>query len=357
MLGRVSGNWVEETLIIFGLLAVQCIMGFYVVFVNHALAVGINPLFLIVVTGSTTAVALLPFAVALERKNWNTKLTPVLVAQIVALALGGVTIFQVLMLLGIEKTTPTIASAMPNLSPGLIFTIAACLGFEKFDKQCKYSKAKVLGTLVCLSGAMAMSFLQSPPSTSPQINKQHLSENSNSNGYFDWMLGCFYLLAGVVVLSCNSVLQAATLVNFPAPLSLCTITAMMGSLFTAIVLVVMKGKIDIGSPDVSVMLIGETCLMGGVVIGACIAFQMWCVRKKGPVLVSIFSPVQTVCSTILSAVLYHQMISLGSSAGIVLMFCGLYAVLWAKNNETLDVSIEDGSLVSSAADIEKHLLS
>lgn len=67
MLGRATGNWVEEMLIISGLLAVQCIMGFYVVFVNRVLALGVNSLFLVALTGSTSAVALLPFAVALER--------------------------------------------------------------------------------------------------------------------------------------------------------------------------------------------------------------------------------------------------------------------------------------------------
>lgn len=54
---------------------------------------------------------------------------------------------------------------------------------------------------------MAMSFLQSAPPASPQLNKPNFGENTNSYGYYDWMLGCFYLFAGVVILSCNSVLQ------------------------------------------------------------------------------------------------------------------------------------------------------
>jgi hypothetical protein len=56
-------------------------------------------------------------------------------------------------------------------------------------------------------------------------------------------------------------LQAATLVNFPAPLSICTMTSMMGSIFTAIVLLIMKGKIDIGVPDIGIVLIGQICLL------------------------------------------------------------------------------------------------
>ncbi|GJN01161.1 hypothetical protein PR202_ga18404 [Eleusine coracana subsp. coracana] len=161
------------------------------------------------------------------------------------------------MLLGIKKTTPAIASAMPNLCPGLIFIIAACLRLEKFDKACKYTQAKILGTVVCLVGAMALSFLQNPSSPSP----------------------------------------------------------------------------------------AEGCWLEHVVV-----FQTWSLGKKGPLFVSVFGPVQTVCSGILSAALLGKTVSLGSMAGMVLMFSGLYIVLWAKNKERLQ-------LEGGGADVEKALLS
>ena len=40
-----------------------------------------------------------------------------------------VTLFQALMLHGMKKTTPAIASAMPNLAPGFIFVVAGCLRY------------------------------------------------------------------------------------------------------------------------------------------------------------------------------------------------------------------------------------
>lgn len=49
-------------------------------------------------------------------------------------------------------------------------------------------------------------------------------------------------------------------------------------------------------------------MQGGMTTAACIAFQTWAVKRKGPVFVSMFSPVQTVCSGILSAIVLHQMI-------------------------------------------------
>ncbi|EHA8592184.1 putative WAT1-related protein [Cocos nucifera] len=197
-----------------------------------------------------------------------------------------------------------------------------------------------------------MSFLQSP-STSPMLTSNKLSLLGNK----EWMLGCFYLLAAVVILSCNTVLQAATMISFPAPLTLCVITAMMGSILTAMMQFIVEGKIDAGSSTIGVASIIAFVIGGGVVIGACIAFHAWCVNRKGPVLVAIFSPIQTVCSAIISAVLLRQIISLGSLAGIVLMFSGLYMVLWAKNNEGFGLVDAGEDSARPTGDIEKPLLS
>nr|XP_010934950.1 WAT1-related protein At5g47470 isoform X2 [Elaeis guineensis] len=332
MLGGSSarGGFLKEFLIISGLFVVQVLFGVYTVVLNRILGEGLDPLLLIVFGNLSTAIILLPFAVIFEK----------------------VTMYQGLLFLGIKKTSPAIASAMPNLAPGFIFIIAACVRFEKFDIRCKYSGIKILGTLVCLSGAIVMSCLQSP-STSPMLTSNKLSLLGNK----EWMLGCFYLLSAVVILSCNTVLQAATMVSFPAPLTLCVITATMGSILTAMLQFIVEGKIDAGSSTINVASIIAFVIGGAVVIGACIAFQTWCVNRKGPVLVAIFSPIQTVCSAILSAVLLRQVISLGSLAGIVLMFSGLYMVLWAKNNEGLSLVDAGDDSTQPPGDIEKPLLS
>lgn len=41
-----------------------------------------------------------------------------------------VTVFQALMLDGMKKTSPAIASAMLNLAPGFIFVVAGCLRYD-----------------------------------------------------------------------------------------------------------------------------------------------------------------------------------------------------------------------------------
>ncbi|CAN6202851.1 unnamed protein product [Urochloa humidicola] len=338
MLGKAGGSLLEDVVVVGGLLVAQCVLAGYVVFIDHLLGLGAHPLAVIAVAGVASAAFFLPFAVALERKRWPSKVSGTLLAQLVLIALGGTTAFQELMLLGIKKTTPAVASAMPNLSPGLIFIIAACFRLERFDKACKYTRAKMVGTLVCLVGAMAMSFLHNPSSSSSSSSSKEAEAAGGGGSYYDWILGCSYLVGAAVVLALVTVLQAATLASFPAPLTMCSITSAMGAAFTAILQVVLEGRFGMGSPKIDAKLIAGIVVMGGVVGGSCMAFQAWCLGKKGPLFVSVFGPVQTVCSAILSAssLMGHKhKLSLGSLAGMVLMFTGLYLVLWAKRNENL----------------------
>ncbi|XP_037469961.1 WAT1-related protein At5g47470-like [Triticum dicoccoides] len=330
--GGVSFSF-SDVLTICGLLAVQCIFGLYMMFLNRLLVAGVPSLFIIVVACAASSVVVLPFAIALERKKWPKRWSPMLIIQLVMISLGGVSIYQVLMMLGVERTSPAIASAMPNLGPGFIFVIAACLRFERFEWRCKYTRAKILGTLVCISGAMCVSFLKNPhPGTVPESVPRD-QELSGMKIDRDWVLGCVYLLTGVTVLACNTVLQAATLKRFPAPLSICVITAMMGSIFSAIIQVIMDGKLGAGTAGNIPRIIGEIVLVGGLVIGLCTTFQVSSIGRKGPVLVSMFSPFQTVFSAFISFIFFGQWIGTGCLVGIVLMFAGLYVVLWAKNRE------------------------
>ncbi|CAL9106647.1 unnamed protein product [Musa textilis] len=348
-----SGGSMEELVIISGNLGVQIMFGAYTVLLNGVFAAGVNPLFLNILGNLATGV-ILPLAVVFEKY------------VLILLQLVSATLCQALNFVGIKKASPDVASAMPNLTPGLIFIIAACLRFEKFDACCWYSRAKVMGTLVCLTGTMAMCFLQSP-SESPRstINLSAVLAKPftlDKAIYNDWIVGCLCLLAGAISQSCTTVLQAATTLEFPAPTSLVVITSSMGSLLTALLQFLTEGEINAGSSTLSsTSIAGVVSLVLGVVAAIGITFQTWCIVEKGPVLVAIFSPIQTVTTVVLSAILFRQIITLGSLAGMVLMFAGLYIVLWAKKNEycsLFDVDVDvDGDEKLPVEDVEKPLLS
>lgn len=128
---------------------------------------------------------------------------------------------------------------------------------EKMNLKCVYSKLKILGTLLCVFGALTMSIMHS-------TSISHKEEDDTPVFVFDRdkVVGCIYLLGAVFVLSTNVVLQvsnpilrdqfgsvsktrlfqASTLAEFPAPISLSAITALLGMLITTVVLLLQNRK-------------------------------------------------------------------------------------------------------------------
>ena len=59
----------------------------------------------------------------------------------------------------------------------------------------------------------------------------------------------------------------------------------------------------------------------------------WCVKQRGPLFVSVFSPLMLLMVAVLSSLLLGEKLHLGTALGAVLIVMGLYAVLWGKGRE------------------------
>ncbi|KAJ8775086.1 hypothetical protein K2173_020090 [Erythroxylum novogranatense] len=340
----------EDCIIIGGLIGVQFVYAGNSVLLSYLMSLGLPPLTIVIFSTFATFLVISPLAVYFERNKWPNKLTVKLVIQLAFISFGGVTLFQSLFLSGIKLTSPALATAMPNLAPGLIFVIAWTLRLEKVDLRCKYSKVKLVGTLLCVVGALTMSLMHSTTSEQEPSLATPPSEMVFDR---DKIIGCLYLMAAVVVLSSNVVLQATTLGDFPAPMSLCAITSLMGVIITAIVQLFQDHDVEFGW---SMLRLGDLItysILGGTVGGACVSFNGWAMKKRGPVLVSMFGPIGTVISVILSVVSLGDTVKIGSLAGMFIMFTGLYFVLWARGKE--GYPYEDA--MASELDPEKPLLS
>uniref|UniRef100_A0A804P4A8 WAT1-related protein n=1 Tax=Zea mays TaxID=4577 RepID=A0A804P4A8_MAIZE len=93
---------------------------------------------------------------------------------------------------------------------------------------------------------------------------------------------------------------------------MCCATSATGASLTAVLRLVLEGRfLGMGSPRIDATLVAGIVVLGGAAVGACMAFQAWCLGRKGPLFVSVFGPVQTVCTAILSAALLRQVLSLG----------------------------------------------
>ncbi|XP_076907354.1 WAT1-related protein At5g40240-like [Bidens hawaiensis] len=75
----------------------------------------------------------------------------------------------------------------------------------------------------------------------------------------------------------------------------------------------------------------------------------WCLEKKGPVFVAMFSPLSIVTGVILGVTFLGDSLHLGSAIGAVIIATGFYAVMWGqakeenKQKSCLDFVNESGS--------------
>lgn len=86
--------------------------------------------------------------------------------------------------------------------------------------RCKFTWTKIIGTILCLTGVIAMSFLQSPTTSSKLTYKVSLGDNNET----EWIIGCGYLFISVAIISCITVLQVyeyAVKTNILSPELLC----------------------------------------------------------------------------------------------------------------------------------------
>ncbi|KAA8521371.1 hypothetical protein F0562_012067 [Nyssa sinensis] len=344
----------EDLIVIGGLIGVQIVYAVHSVLLSYVMSLGHSPFSLVILSSFATFFVLSPLSIYFERIKWPKKFGFKLLIQLVLISFGGVTLFQSLLLKGIELTSPAVATAMPNLAPGLIFLIAWAFRLERVKLSCMYSKVKIVGTLLCVIGAITMSIMHSTIHRSMEKEAQSSTLTLAADNIFDKekIIGCMYLMAAVFVLSSVIVLQATILGDFPAPISLCAITSLIGVILTAILQLIQEHTL---LPFDSVRDLIWYSLLGGTITGACVSFNGWAMTKRGPVLVSMFSPIATVISVILSVITLGDSITLGSLAGMFLMFTGLYFVLWAKGKE--DFSNEDEDPLETKCDMEKPLLS
>uniref|UniRef100_A0A0A0LID6 WAT1-related protein n=1 Tax=Cucumis sativus TaxID=3659 RepID=A0A0A0LID6_CUCSA len=74
-------------------------------------------------------------------------------------------------------------------------------------------------------------------------------------------------------------------------------------------------------------------MQGIVGSGAMVTVMAWCVRMRGPLYVSVFSPLMLLIVAIAGSLFLDEKLHLGSVVGAMLIVCGLYMVLWGKSKE------------------------
>eukprot|EP00253_Pinus_taeda_P001357 PITA_01357 len=306
---------------------------------------GMNHFVLVVYRHAAATVVLAPFAFFIERKV-RPKLTFHIFCQIFVLGLLGPVIDQNFYYLGLKLTSPTYACALSNVLPAMTFVMALLFRMEKVNIKNLRSQAKIVGTIVCVGGALLMTLykgpivpmLWSPHNQSPETSSTAASTTDNKA----WIIGSLLIIAATLAWSALFILQAAVLKKYSAQLSLATLICFMGTLQATVLSLAVVGDPSQWALGWDINLL--TAVYSGVVASAIAYYvQGLCMRVKGPVFATAFSPLMMIIVAIMGSIILSENIFLGSVVGGVLIVIGLYAVLWGKVKDSKISAAKTGS--------------
>ncbi|XVF41729.1 hypothetical protein PTKIN_Ptkin01aG0303300 [Pterospermum kingtungense] len=301
-----------------------------------AMESGMKPLVLVAYRQIFGTLAIAPFAFFMERKT-RPKITKTILFQIFLCSLTGATANQVFYFIGLEKSTATVATALNNLVPAATFVLAALCRQEAVGIKKLSGQAKVFGTLICVGGAMLLSFYHGHTVGigESSIHWNYADKMASKSGTIsksDFLLGSFLVLVSAVAWAVWLILQGQTNKNFPAPYTCTALMCFMSSIECTIIALFSDHKVSSWSLRSGMRLIAA--VYAGIVCNA-VTFCLlsWSIEKRGPLYVAVFSPLLLVVVAVVSWALLREKLYVGTVVGSVLIVGGLYAVLWGKDRE------------------------
>ena len=296
---------------------------------------GMSHYVLVVYRHAFATVSIAPFALIFERKV-RPKMTWSSFLQIFVLALLGPVIDQNFYYVGLKYTGPTFACAMSNILPAMTFVMAFIFRMEKVDLRKVRCQAKVAGTVVTVAGAMLMTLYKGP------LMRMAWTSHGQPHGGEDpavdptgreWFLGSLFIIIATLAWASLFILQAHTLKQYSAPLSLTTLICFVGTLQAIVVTLAMEHRPSVWTIGFDMNLLAAA--YAGIVTSSIAYYvQGLVIQKTGPVFASAFSPLMMIVVAVMGSFILSEKIYLGGVLGSVLIVIGLYSVLWGKHKET-----------------------
>ncbi|TKY70435.1 WALLS ARE THIN protein 1 [Spatholobus suberectus] len=304
------------------------------IFLRIALDTGVSKLIFPVYRNITALVLLGPLAYFSEKKD-RPSITSYCVIHFFLLGLVGITMKEGFYLLGLENTSPTFAAATQNSVPALTFLMAALLRYESVHFNRIDGQAKVLGVLASVGGASIITLYKGPVIYTPHLalhQEQYLSILGDATGK-NWNLGGIYLFGHSLCWSGWIVMQTFVLENYSAPLTVSAFTCFFG-VVQFLTIAAFFEKDSKAWQFNSSEEIYSVLFSGLVTSGLASAIQIWTIGKGGPVLASIYLPLQTLLVALMASIVFGEEFFLGGIIGAFLIISGLYLVVWGRSQET-----------------------
>ncbi|KAG6659448.1 WAT1-related protein At3g28050-like [Carya illinoinensis] len=261
---------------------------------------------------------------------------------------------QIMGYTGINFSSPTLASAISNLVPAFTFILAILFRMEKITLRSASSLAKILGTIVSVSGAFVVTLFKGPPiviahPASLSLSQPLSSENSN------WVIGGLLLTAEYILVPLWYIVQAQIMKEYPNELTVIFFYNLCVSIIAAIVAVIAEKDSNAWRLKSNIALVSVVCsgLFGSFVNNA---VHAWALRVKGPVYVATFKPLSIAIAVAMGVMFLGDTLHLGSLFGATIISIGFYTVLWGKAKEEIGEDYVVESLESPSTTQKAPLL-
>ncbi|KAI3903709.1 hypothetical protein MKW98_032363 [Papaver atlanticum] len=324
-------NGVKPALV---MVVVQIVFAGMNVFYKLAMNDGMNMMILVAYRSLFATAFVLPLAFFFERKIIP-KLTWTIVFQAFLCGLFGNTLAQNFYVASMHLTSASFTAAMANLIPAMTFIMAILCGFEVLGFGNVAGKAKVLGTLIGISGAMLLTFykgVEIPMWSTHALHIHHDDHGGQVSTSGKRVLGSLLAVGSCLCYATWLMVQTKMSEKIQCYYSSTALMCGMGSIQAVGFALCMERDWTQWKIGWNIRLLASA-YSGILASGLMVTLIAWCVHERGALFVSVFNPLMLVLVAIAGSILLDEKLHLGSVLGAILIVIGLYFVLWGKAKE------------------------
>ncbi|KAK7328222.1 hypothetical protein VNO77_22324 [Canavalia gladiata] len=273
-----------------------------------------------------------PLALIVERKK-RTKMTWTVLFQSFLCGLFGGSLAQNFYLEALALTSATFASAMANLIPAITFILAVSFGLEKLNLGTAAGKAKIVGTLIGIGGAMTLTLVKGAEIELGSFHLNLLHQRKGAQTHAGKTVpGALCALASGISYALWLIIQAKMSERYPSHYSSTAMMCFWGSLLSLVFALCSERDWTQWRLGWNIRLL-TVAYSGIVVSGMMVVVISWCIRMRGPLFASVFNPLMLVVVALAGSTMLNEKLHVGCIIGAVLIVCGLYVVIWGKSKE------------------------
>ncbi|XP_019053098.1 PREDICTED: WAT1-related protein At3g28050-like isoform X5 [Nelumbo nucifera] len=286
-----------------------------------------------------------------SHQRFNVAGLPLLLVSIASHTFAVSCTAQILQFEGIRSSSPTLSSAVDNTLPAFVFILALIFRMERLSLKSSYGQAKLLGTLVSVTGAFVVTFYRGP-----SIIRTSSTSNSSDHHHHQqlllfpkssWVFGGFLLSLHTLVVAFLHIIQASIVNDYQAEFPIAFFYCFFASIQTTLISLVAERDPSAWRlrPNLELIAIIYAAIFGCAIRSL---VNLWCLGKNGPVYVAMFKPFGIVIAVVTSSTFLRDSLYLGSVVGSAIISVGFYAVMWGKAKEwKIAKDIEEYSLMST----------